>query len=108
AEFSTCRLVTQARIAGPCDAERRYGGVADDEMRMALRPQELRRAVEGLKGWSKAGLRYPIPPYGTLADPAEDMAKGQVLRPLAQLLGIGDRDVGHGGGLRSALSAVIA
>lgn len=59
----------------PCYAERRYGGVADDEMLMALPPQELPRAVEGLKGLAKAGLRYPIPPYGAFADPGEGMAK---------------------------------
>lgn len=59
----------------PCYAERRYGGVADDEMLMALPPVELARAVEGLKGLGKAGLRYPIAPYGSFADPAEGMSK---------------------------------
>jgi uncharacterized protein (DUF169 family) len=59
----------------PCYAERRYGGVADDEMLMACPPEELARAVTGLQGLSKAGLRYPIMPYGPQADPAEGMAK---------------------------------
>ncbi|MBB5689747.1 DUF169 domain-containing protein [Roseomonas alkaliterrae] len=59
----------------PCYAERRYGGVADDEMLMALPPADLAVAVEGLIGLSKAGLRYPIMPYGPQADPAEGMAK---------------------------------
>lgn len=57
----------------PCFAERRYGGVADDELAMALPPAELDRAVEGLEGLSKAGLRYPILPYGPTADPAEGL-----------------------------------
>ncbi len=57
----------------PCFAERRYGGVADDEMAMALPPAELARAVEGLQGLSKAGLRYPVLPYGPSADPAEGL-----------------------------------
>jgi uncharacterized protein (DUF169 family) len=65
----------QVSLSIPCYAERRYGGVADDEMLMALPPQDLARAVEGLKGLAKAGLRYPIPPYGAFADPAEGMAK---------------------------------
>ncbi len=65
----------EVSLSIPCYAERRYGGVADDEMLMALPPQELRRAVEGLKGLAKAGLRYPIPPYGAFADPGEGMAK---------------------------------
>jgi uncharacterized protein (DUF169 family) len=40
----------------PCYAERRYGGVADDEMLMAC-------------------LRYPIMPFGPQAEPGESMAK---------------------------------
>jgi len=59
----------------PCFAERRYGGVADDEMLMACPPQDLQRAVTGLTGLSKAGLRYPIMPFGPQAEPAEGMAK---------------------------------
>jgi uncharacterized protein (DUF169 family) len=59
----------------PCYAERRYGGVADDEMLMACPPEDLARAVTGLHGLSKAGLRYPIMPYGPQAEPAEGMAK---------------------------------
>jgi uncharacterized protein (DUF169 family) len=59
----------------PCFAERRYGGVADDEMLMACPPQDLQRAVVGLTGLSKAGLRYPIMPFGPQAEPAEGMAK---------------------------------
>jgi uncharacterized protein (DUF169 family) len=59
----------------PCFAERRYGGVADDEMLMACPPEDLERAVIGLTGLSKAGLRYPIMPYGPQAEPAEGMAK---------------------------------
>jgi uncharacterized protein (DUF169 family) len=59
----------------PCYAERRYGGVADDEMLMACPPADLARAVTGLRGLSKAGLRYPIMPYGPQADPAEGMGK---------------------------------
>ena len=42
---------------------------------MALPPADLAIAVEGLLGLSKAGLRYPIMPYGPQADPGEGMAK---------------------------------
>jgi uncharacterized protein (DUF169 family) len=58
----------------PCYAERRYGGVADDEMLMALRPQLLPKVVEGLEMLSKAGLRYPIPAYGIQMDPSEGLS----------------------------------
>jgi len=57
----------------PCYAERRYGGVPDEEMLMALRPADLRRAVDGMKALAKNGLRYPIPPYGIQADPSAGM-----------------------------------
>ena len=52
----------------PCYAERRYGGVPDEEMLMALKPADLRVAVEGMKALAKNGLRYPIPPYGIQSD----------------------------------------
>ena len=48
----------------PCYAERRYGGVPDEEMLMALKPEHLAKAVVGMKALAKNGLRYPIPPYG--------------------------------------------
>ena len=60
-------------ISIPCYAERRYGGVADDEMLIACPPEEFRRGVEGLEALAKVGLRYPIPPYGAHMDPAEGM-----------------------------------
>ena len=65
----------QTSLSIPCYAERRYGGVADDELLMALPPEEFERGIVGLRGLSKAGLRYPIPPYGPFTDPAEGMDK---------------------------------
>lgn len=61
-------------VSIPCFAERRYGGVADDEMLMALPPAELHAAIEGLEGLSRAGLRYPIVPYGIGVDPSTGLA----------------------------------
>jgi uncharacterized protein (DUF169 family) len=52
----------------PCFAERRYGGVPDDELLMALTPGQLLQAVEGMEALSRNGLRYPIPPYGIQTD----------------------------------------
>jgi uncharacterized protein (DUF169 family) len=70
-----CALATgEPSLSIPCYAERRYGGVADDEMLMALRPQLLPKVIEGLEMLSKAGLRYPIPNYGIQMDPAEGLA----------------------------------
>jgi uncharacterized protein (DUF169 family) len=52
----------------PCYAERRYGGVPDEEMLMALSPAHLAKAISGMKALSKNGLRYPIAPYGIQSD----------------------------------------
>jgi uncharacterized protein (DUF169 family) len=52
----------------PCFAERRYGGVPDEEMLMALKPEHLAKAIVGMKQLAKNGLRYPIAPYGIQAD----------------------------------------
>jgi uncharacterized protein (DUF169 family) len=52
----------------PCFAERRYGGVPDEEMLMALPPAYLEKAIVGMKQLAKNGLRYPIAPYGIQAD----------------------------------------
>ena len=52
----------------PCFAERRYGGVPDEEMLMALQPSHLAKAIVGMKQLAKNGLRYPIAPYGIQSD----------------------------------------
>ncbi len=65
----------ETSISIPCYAERRYGGVADDEMLLAMPPDEFARGIEGLEGIARNGLRYPIPPYGAHMDPALGMAR---------------------------------
>ena len=52
----------------PCFAERRYGGVMEDELLMALPPKFLPKTIAGLEALSNNGLRYPIPPYGVNND----------------------------------------
>ena len=52
----------------PCYAERRYGGVPDDELLMALSPAQLVDAIDGMEALSRNGLRYPIAPYGIQSD----------------------------------------
>jgi uncharacterized protein (DUF169 family) len=58
----------------PCFAERRYGGVLDDEMLMALPPEHLAKAIAGMEALSKNGLRYPFPQYGIQQDVRAGMA----------------------------------
>ena len=58
----------------PCFAERRYGGVLDEEMLMAAPPEYLAKAVEGMKALAKNGFRYPFPQYGVQQDVRAGMA----------------------------------
>jgi uncharacterized protein (DUF169 family) len=55
----------------PCFAERRFGGVADDELLMALPPRFLPKVIEGLEHLGKNGFRYPFSPWGIQASPVE-------------------------------------
>jgi len=56
----------ETSISIPCYADRRCGGVADDESA---------RGIEGEEALSKNGQRYLIPPYGAHMDPSEGMGK---------------------------------
>ena len=63
----------RSSLSIPCFAERRFGGVADDEMLFALTPSDFVEAIAGLAELEKVGIRYPILPYGTGMDPAEGL-----------------------------------
>ena len=58
----------------PCFAERRYGGVLDDEMLMALPPELLTKAIQGMHALAGNGFRYPFPQYGIQQDVRAGMA----------------------------------
>lgn len=58
----------------PCFAERRYGGVLDDEMLMALPLESLHKAITGMNALAKNGFRYPFPQYGVQQDVRSGMA----------------------------------
>lgn len=59
----------------PCYAERKFGGVQDNELLMALPPAYLPRAIAGLKALAGNGLRYPIPNNGLEVSPMAAMRK---------------------------------
>jgi uncharacterized protein (DUF169 family) len=69
----------ETSISIPCYAERRYGGVAEDELLLAMSPEEFARGIEGLEGLAKNGFRYPIPPYSAQADPSAGMTKSYTI-----------------------------
>jgi uncharacterized protein (DUF169 family) len=59
-----CYLSSQPSIALPSYAERRYGQAQDDEMVIAIPAASVSKALHGLEGLSKGGIRYPIPSWG--------------------------------------------
>lgn len=68
-------LVTRSvSLSIPCFAERRYGGVLDDEMLMASPPEHLVSAIAGMKALARNGFRYPFPQYGIQQDVRDGMA----------------------------------
>ena len=60
----------------PCYAERKFGGVLDEEMLVALPPSYLPQVLEGLAELSKNGLRYPIPNHGIQESPRRSFEQG--------------------------------
>jgi len=58
-------------VSIPCYAERRFGGVQDDELLVALSMEHLVEVTVGLAWLASRGIRYPIPPYGVQCDPAK-------------------------------------
>lgn len=51
-----------------CYGERRFGHTADDEIAMVIPFKYIEKVVEGLERTHNAGVRYPIPIAGTIAE----------------------------------------
>ena len=62
-------------VAIPCYGERALGQVADDEIVVALPPEELDRVIEGLDTLAKSGFGYPISVIGGFTDPNPFLAQ---------------------------------
>ena len=66
--IAQCYVTGKPALTLPCYGERRLGHAQDDELVIALPPGAVARAIEGLRGLAKVGLRYPIPFYGSEGD----------------------------------------
>jgi uncharacterized protein (DUF169 family) len=55
-----CFISQKPALAIPCFGERSVGGVAEDELDMAMTPASFIKAIGGLKALFGRGLRYPI------------------------------------------------
>ncbi len=62
-------------VSIPCYAERKFGGVQDNELLIAFAPSYLPGIVSGLAELSRNGLRYPIPSIGIETSPAAALAQ---------------------------------
>jgi uncharacterized protein (DUF169 family) len=62
-------------VAIPCYGERALGQVADDEIVVALPPDEFDRVIEGLDTLAKSGFGYPISVIGGFTDPNPFLAQ---------------------------------
>ena len=60
-------------LSVPCYAERKFGGVLDEEMLMAIPPSFLPQVVAGLQALAANGLRYPIPNHGIQKSPLDSI-----------------------------------
>ncbi len=65
------KLTGKPGFALPCFADRKFAGVGEHELRLTFTPKDLVRAIEGVEGLAKNGLRYPIASYSMLTDAAD-------------------------------------
>lgn len=59
-----CYLTGEPSLTIPCFGERRFAGVMDDELVLALPPALMEKLVEGLEALMKRGICYPIRLHG--------------------------------------------
>lgn len=60
-------------VSIPCYAERKFGGVQDDELLIAIPQKYIEQIIIGLVALSKNGLKYPIPNHGINKSPLDSM-----------------------------------
>jgi uncharacterized protein (DUF169 family) len=72
--LAQCYTGSQPALAIPCYGERAMGQVADDEIVLALTPDDLERALKGLDLLKRVGFKYPITMIGGLANPLSALA----------------------------------
>jgi uncharacterized protein (DUF169 family) len=72
--LAECYVSGKPSLAIPCFGERRFGEVLDEELVLALPPETVGVAMEGMQKLSDVGLRLPIPFYGAEYDPTAALA----------------------------------
>ncbi len=78
--LTQCFLSQKPALAIPCFGERVLGGVAEDELDMAMTPEAFIKAIDGLKALFARGIRYPIRQGDPMVSPGPaffELAYGQ-------------------------------
>lgn len=84
--IAQCFLTGKPALSIPCFGERRFGHAMDDELALALPPDDYVRMIDNLGHLFKRGIRYPIAqtgattdvrPYLAAAYKMEDLDKGE-------------------------------
>ncbi len=68
--LAQCYTTGKPALAVPCFGERRFGGVTEDEMLLAIPAEMIAAAADGLHALWQRGLRYPIMYFGPENDPS--------------------------------------
>jgi dephospho-CoA kinase len=58
--IARCYLTGKPSLTIPCYGERRYGHAQDEDLVMALPPEQMEKALRGLETLYRRGIRYPI------------------------------------------------
>lgn len=61
-------LSGKPKVSIPSFADRKFGGLKDNELVVSMKAKDLVRAVDGVEALFKNGLRYPIAPYSLTTD----------------------------------------
>ena len=68
-------LTGKPKVSIPSFADRKFGGLKDDELVISMKAEDLERAVNGVEQLFKNGLRYPIAPYSLTTDMIDGLPK---------------------------------
>ncbi len=63
-----CFVTGEPSLMIPCYGERRMGHCAEDELSLAVKPEDFKKICEGVKALAEVGVRYPITPFGCQCD----------------------------------------
>ena len=68
-------LTGKPALALPCYADKKFAGLGENDLRLTFTPAGLVRALAGVEGMFKNGLRYPIASYSLTSDILDGLPK---------------------------------